>query len=116
MQRFQLIVRFVVAEQRFVHCFKQQPRRNCIKVWIVFNVLQRRLDYRFIQLLCRHAVKKRQPQFARNLHNFRDLVRQTLARLHECEIDLVRVKRLFTAVALNDCNIAHIPPFIIDAY
>ena len=79
MQLFKLSFVSIIAEYLLVYSSQQQSRRNCVKVRVVFDILDCRLDKRFIKLLSSNAVKQCQLQFGRYLRYFRNLVWQTFA-------------------------------------
>ena len=82
-QLLQLFGSIIVPEDVLVIILQLQARRDRIVVRIILDILQRRLDHRFIELFSCDAVKQRQLHLTGNLHHLSDLVGQALARRHK---------------------------------
>src|SRR5690606_27415337 len=99
-----LLVGLVVPEHALVDRLEQETRGDGVERGVVLDVLQSNLDDGLVKLLRRDAVEEREFEFARDLGDPRDVLVESLARLLDGEVDLVRVVRFALAVALDNRN------------
>ena len=106
----QLFISGIYAKQIAVDRAQQQARRNRVVVWVILNILHRRLDERLLQLLGRHPIKERELQLASNLHDLLQRIGQPLACRQQHSIYLDCVKWLGRTITLSNMNRHHPSP------
>ena len=107
----QLFISGIYAKQIAVDRAQQQARRNRVVVWVILNILHRRLDECLLQLLGRHPIKERQLQLTGNLHNLLQRISHPLACRQQRGIYLGCVEWLGRAIALGNMNRHHPSPW-----